>query len=262
MAVYNAAATLRPAIDSILKQDFQDWEFVICDDASRDESVDICREYHAAFPGKFILLSNDRNRKLAYSLNRCLEVASGTYIARMDADDMSVPERLQKQLDFLQTHPDIDLCGTAMQRFYDDGTLGAVDRCPAFPDRFEPHHSNVFNHATILTYKRVYDQLGGYTVCPRTVRGQDRDLWFRFLKAGFKGANLQEALYMVREDRDAIKRRTAKDYWISYCNSMYGYRLLGYPWHWYLKPTLGLLKCLVPYQAVAAYRKFQARKKK
>ncbi len=260
MSVYNAERSLAAAIDSILAQTCQDWEFVICDDASTDQSWQILQKYRASQPDKFVLLQNQENRRLAYSLNRCLQLAKGDYIARMDADDLSHPERLEKQLAFLQANPEFVLCGTAMQRFADDGSLGAIDPCCPYPDYYEPHRSNVFNHATILTHKWVYEQLGGYTVSPRTVRGQDRDLWFRFLKAGLRGANMPDALYLVREDLAAIRRRTLRDYWISYQNSIYGYRLLGYPWHWYLKPTLNLLKGLLPYQAVLAYRKMQAKK--
>lgn len=257
MSVFNAERTLRAALDSLLAQTCTDWECVLCDDASTDSSPAILEEYNTRYPGKFVLLRNETNRRLAFSLNRCLEHATGKYIARMDADDLSIPERLEKQLDYLKSHPDIVLVGTAMQRFYDDGSLGAIDRRVEFPDRFEPHRSNVFNHATILAYKSVYDDLHGYAVLPRTVRGQDRDLWFRFIHAGFRGANMPEALYMVREDRDAIKRRTLKDYWISYQNTLFGYRLLHYPWHWYIKPTLGLLKAFVPYPMVQFYRKLQ-----
>ncbi len=258
MSVFNAERTLRDALDSLLAQTYADWDCVVCDDASTDSSYSILQDYQSRFPGKFILLKNDANKRLAFSLNRCLEVATGEFIARMDADDKSCPDRLEKQVEFLRSHPDIVLVGTAMQRFYDDGSLGAIDtpRCE-FPDYWEPHRSNVFNHATIMTYKSGYDQLGGYTVLPRTVGGQDRDLWFRFIKVGFKGANMSAPLYMVREDRDAIKRRTMKDYWISYQNTIFGYRLLHYPWHWYIKPTLGLLKGFVPYHLVQLYRRIQ-----
>ena len=262
MSVFNAERTLCHALDSLLAQTYTNWECILCDDASTDGSPAILQEYQKKYPQRFILLRNEVNKRLAYSLNRCLAIAKGEFVARMDADDLSCPERLEKQVAFLRSHPDIVLVGTAMQRFYDDGSFGAIDtpRCE-FPDYWEPHRSNVFNHATILAYKQVYDQLGGYTVLPRTVRGQDRDLWFRFLKAGFKGANMPDALYMVREDRDAIKRRTLKDYWISYQNTIFGYRLLHYPWHWYIKPTLGLLKAFVPYHLVQLYRSFQKRHK-
>ncbi len=260
MGIYNCAKTLPAAIDSILAQTYDQWELILCDDCSTDDTPAVAEQYVSRYPDKMILLKNETNSRLAFTLNHCLEEATGEFVARMDGDDISVPERFEKQLAFLKAHPDVVLCGTAMQRFSDDGTLGAIAYCPEWPDRLTPHEHLAFNHATVLAYKWVYDRLGGYTVCPRTVRGQDRDLWYRFFDAGFKGANLQEALYMVREDVDAIKRRTAKDRFISYQTTLYGYRLLHYPWHWYIKPTLGLAKCLVPVKGVLWYRNRQAKR--
>ena len=106
----------------------------------------------------------------------------------------------------------------------------------------------------------MYDILGGYTVLPRTVRGQDRDLWFRFFAAGYKGMNMQEPLYLVREDVEAIKRRTFKDRWISFQTEIYGYKLLKYPVHWYIMPVVRLLKALVPQKLQMIYRDIQAKK--
>lgn len=260
MGIYNCAKTLPAAIDSILAQTYDNWELILCDDCSTDETYSVAEQYQNAHPDKIVLLKNEVNSRLAFTLNHCLENATGEYVARMDGDDISLPERFEKQLAFLKENPDVVLVGTAMQRFSDDGTLGAIAYCPKRPDRFTPHKQLAFNHATILAYKWVYDKLGGYTVCPRTVRGQDRDLWYRFLSAGFQGANLQEPLYMVREDVDAIKRRTVKDRWISYQTTVYGYKLLHYPWYWYIKPTLGLAKCLVPVKGVLWYREWQAKR--
>ncbi len=260
MGIYNCAKTLPEAIDSILAQTYENWELILCDDCSTDDTYAIAASYRDRYPDKIILIQNEQNSKLAFTLNHCLSHASGEFVARMDGDDRSVPDRFEKQVAFLREHEDIVLVGTAMQRFYDDGSLGAVATCPDRPDRLTPHACLAFNHATILAYTAVYNALGGYTVCPRTVRGQDRDLWYRFLHAGYKGANLQEPLYMVREDVDAIKRRTAKDRWISYQTTVYGYRLLKYPIHWYIKPTLGLLKVLVPIRGVLWYREWQKKR--
>ena len=84
MATYNCADTLARALDSILAQTFTDWEFVICDDCSTDGTYSILLNYQRNHPGKFRILKNDQNSKLAFSLNRCLGEASGEFIARMD----------------------------------------------------------------------------------------------------------------------------------------------------------------------------------
>ena len=259
MGIYNCEATLAEAIDSILTQTYTDWELILCDDCSADGTYELARAYAEQYPDKIILLRNETNSRLAFSLNRCLEKATGKYVARMDGDDKCVPERFEKQIAYLKAHPDAVLVGTAMQRFYNDGSFGAVDACTPEPDRFTPHQNGpTFNHATILAYKSVFDALGGYTVCPRTVRGQDRDLWFRFFAAGYKGVNMPDPLYLVREDEEAIRRRTFYDRWIAFETDIYGYRLLRYPSHWYIMPVVRLGKALVPYKAQLLYRKWQA----
>jgi glycosyltransferase involved in cell wall biosynthesis len=114
MPVYNAARFVREAMDSILGQTFTDYEFLILDDGSTDESVEIIGSY----PDERIrLVRNERNLRLAATLNRGLALARGEYVARMDADDISLPERLAKQVAFLDAHPDIGICGTWAQAF-------------------------------------------------------------------------------------------------------------------------------------------------
>lgn len=263
MGIYNCAPTLEEAIDSILNQTYTNWELILCDDCSTDDTFKIAESYQKQYPGKIILLRNEKNSRLAYTLNHCLDAATGEFVARMDGDDISVPERFEKQVAFLRSHPDIVLVGTAMQRFSDDGSLGAIAYCEEYPDKDTPYKKGlVFNHATIMAYRSVYNVLGGYTVCPRTVRGQDRDLWYRFLAAGYRGANLQEPLYMVRENEEAIKRRSAKVRWNSYKTEMIGYKALGYPVYRYIKPTLRLSKICVPSGLMLRYRDWQSQRQR
>lgn len=257
MSVYNSEDTLSEAIDSIIEQTYGDWEFIICDDCSTDSTPDILEKYRLQYPDKFILLHNDKNMRLSYSLNRCLEKATGTYIARMDADDRSDPTRFERQLSFLKEHPEIDLVGTAMRRFNESGLADSVVK-PEFVDKYSMRKDTPFNHATILTYKKVYDSLNGYTVSPRTVRGQDYDLWFRFFHADYKGYNMPDDLYYVREDMNAIRRRTFKVRWNTFKTTCYGFRLLGFPKWWLIKPFFSmLLKSLVPYRIISMYREYQ-----
>ena len=263
MGIYNCSSTLKEAVDSILAQTYPNWELIFCDDCSTDDTYRIAQDYQNRYPEKIILLKNEKNLRLAYTLNRCLEVATGEFVARMDGDDRSTPDRFEKQVAYLRDHSDIVLVGTAMQRFSDDGSLGAIAYCEEKPDRDTPYRKGlVFNHATIMAYRNVYEQLGGYTVSPRTVRGQDRDLWYRFLAAGYQGANLQEPLYWVRENEGAIRRRDAKDRWISFQTEWIGYSLLHYPWYRYVKPIAELMKVLVPVKCVLWYRAWQTKKQK
>ncbi len=255
MGVYNCESTLAEAIESILNQTYTDWELLICDDASVDDTWKIAKHYQSQYPQRIVVFRNEEHRHLAYSLNRCLGKATGTYVARMDGDDVSEPDRFEKQLAFLMAHPTIDLVGTAMQRFDDDGTCGVVDRRTPFPDKNAVKHPPVFNHATIMTYKYVYDALSGYAELPRTAWGEDVDLWARFLHHGFCGANMAEVLYRVRENDAAFRRRTLKKRWLACRNTWAAYRLLGYPWWYYIKPFVGMAKALVPTSIMRWYHR-------
>ena len=262
MGIYNCEETLAEAIDSIINQTYTDWQLIMCDDCSTDGTYRLAEEYRERYPDRIILLKNEKNMRLSYSLNRCIEAADGRFVARMDGDDISAPDRFEKQVRYLEAHPDVQLVGTAMQRFDEKG-LHDVDGKPEHPDRFILRNDKPFNHATIMTYRHVYDTLGGYTVSERTKRSQDYELWFRFYHAGFSGDNLPDALYLVREDENAIKRRTFRVRRNSYLIMVNGYRLLGFPKRWLIKPTIMfIIKSLVPFKLQYKYRQWQQRRSK
>ncbi|MCW2782059.1 MAG: hypothetical protein JWR35_2508 [Marmoricola sp.] len=256
MAAFNCVDTVAEAVESIVAQTFEDWELVVCDDCSTDGTHELLRGLAAEHGDRFVLLRNEENSHLSFSLNRCLAVARGELVARMDADDVSLPKRLETQVAFLDEHSDADLVGTAVRRFDASGPADIV-RVPDAPDRFALRDGVPFCHATILTYRSVYEALGGYTVSPRTTRGQDYDLWFRFYHQGFKGRNLAEPLYLVREDRDAIRRRTFLSRVRLFRTTLIGYALLGYPARWYARPALALLKAFLPGRLMLEYRRYQ-----
>ena len=101
MGARNCEKTIQKCIDSIFAQTFTDWEFIICDDASEDGTGQLLENFQKVHSEKIIVLHNKERQFLAYSLNKCLRIARGTYIARMDADDISLPRRLEKQVKYL-----------------------------------------------------------------------------------------------------------------------------------------------------------------
>lgn len=245
MGIYNCAATLPESIESIMGQTYDNVELVMCDDGSTDDTYNVAEEYRAKYPERIKLLRHDANLYLSKSLNDCIAASDGFYIARMDGDDISVPDRIEKQVAFLESHPDMQLVSTAMDVFNELGESHILAREP-FPDKYSLKYGTCFNHATILTYRTVYEKLGGYTVSKRTRRGQDYDLWFRFYAAGFKGANMQEPLYRCREDMSAFKRRTFISRYRGFRTRMKGFRMLHYPLRWYYLPFKELAKGFVP----------------
>lgn len=251
MGVYNCSSTIGAAIESIIQQTYTNWELIIGDDGSDDDTYQIVEEYRRLHPEKILLFRNDRNMKLAATLNKCLHYATGYYIARMDGDDISLPERLSEQVSFLQNNPQIDLVGTAFWGLYNESkTICRVDRSP---DYLSLLNGNPFAHPTIMTYKRIYDLLGGYTVAPRTSRCEDVDLWFRFFCAGFHGANIIEPLYVYRIP---MHREKIKDNWGKWRTRVIGYKKLHYPVRAYILFSLKTVaRMICPEVAYQIYRK-------
>lgn len=251
MACYNCANTLPKAIDSILAQTYTNWVMICCDDGSRDNTFEILSQYKAQYPDKFVIIRNDGNKKLPYSLNHCLQYVQTDLVARMDGDDWSVPERFEKQAAFLKQHPEYDLVGTGVTVFDGEKKIASIIKQPE-PTRKSMLRQNAFSHATIMTYKRVYDALGGYSLDPTVLRVEDVDLWCRFLAAGFKGYNLPDELYVILEDADAIRRRTFRARWNSAVTRSRGYRIMGFKGFVCYLPFLNILKAVVP---VGLYQK-------
>ncbi len=251
MACYNCEKTLHKAVDSILAQTYTNWVLICCDDGSQDRTLAILKEYEAAYPGKFIVIANDGNRKLPYSLNHCLEYVQTELVARMDADDWSAPTRFEKQLAYLQAHPEVDLVGTGVSVSDGEKQIASIIKLE-HPVKEDMLKANCFSHATIMTYKRVYDALNGYSLDPTVLRVEDVDLWCRFLAAGFVGYNLQEELYTILEDENAAKRRSFQSRINGAKTRCRGYKAMGFRGWVCYKPYLAVLRGLVP---MGLYRK-------
>ena len=152
------------------------------------------------------------------------------------------------QVEYLLEHPDVDLVGTAMQRFDENG-LHSIMHPVLSPDQGILRYRAPFYHATIMTYKRIYDALDGYTVANRTVRIEDLDLWFRFYKRKFCGRNIDKVLYYVRENQETIHRRTMISRFQSLQTTVWGFHLLGFPKRWIVEKVIILcIKNIIPYR--------------
>lgn len=245
MACYNCESTLPKAIDSILAQSYTNWIMICCDDGSTDGTLTVLRSYAERFPDKFVILTNDKNRKLPFSLNHCLSVVETDLVARMDGDDWCLPERFEKQVSFLRTHPEYDLVGTGVSVSDGQRAIASIIKTP-IPTKESMLQQNAFSHATIMTYKRVYDALGGYSLDPCAERVEDVDLWCRFLAAGFLGYNLPDQLYVILEDENAAKRRTFRARWNSARTRANGYHLMGFRGWKCVRPYLLIFRAFVP----------------
>jgi len=206
MGIYNCAPTLSAAIDSLLSQTEQDWELILCDDGSSDDTFAIAEAYRQQYPSRILLLQNERNMGLNYTLNRCLSHAGGKYIARMDGDDLSLPTRFAEEAAFLDSHPEISIVSCPMEYFDQTGIWGRGWAIPQ-PAPMDFLSGTPFCHAPCMVRAEAIRAVGGYSTDPRTIRAEDYDLWFRMYAAGYRGCNLPDPLYRMRDDRDALSRR-------------------------------------------------------
>ena len=228
VGIYNCAATLGEAIDSILAQTYTDWELILCDDGSTDGTLKVAEAY-AARDARIQVVQNPRNLGLNHSLNHCLREADGEFYARMDGDDISVPDRLAKLVAALDANPDVALVSSWMTCFDEAGDWGLVKTKPT-PTCEDFAHGTPFCHAPCMVRMSVMRALGGYGTESWLRRSQDYHLWFRLYAAGHRGINLQEPLYRVRDDRNAIGRRNLSARLVEMRIMREGIRQLGLPW--------------------------------
>lgn len=243
MGIYNCAPYLQEALDSLYAQTYQDFKIILCDDGSKDDTYAIA-ERNAAEHDNIILIRNDRNIKLAATLNHCLEYVDTEYVARMDGDDISVPERFQKEIEFLDSHPEYALVSCAMIHFDEDGEWkrGKVIEKPT-KDDFS--YGPPFCHAPVMIRTAVLREVKGYTATKETERIEDYYLWYKIYMKGYIGYNLNEHLYMMRDDKNALSRRKAKDRIRTYFLGVKVKKSLGSP-RPYTSGIKGLLKIFVP----------------
>ena len=211
MGIYNCEKTLYDAINSIINQTYFNWELILCDDGSKDTTFFIAKEFQMLYPEKIILLSNEKNIKLAATLNRCLKYAKGDYIARMDSDDISLENRLEVQCNFLDNNLMYDLVGSSVLPFDENDKTRGIRIYKEKPQKQDLKYGTPFAHPTIMMRKEAIKELKGYSESSDCFRCEDLELWIRFYKSGRKGYNLKVPLLKYREGRIDYRRRNLQD---------------------------------------------------
>ena len=212
LAVYNTRPFLAEAIESILAQAFEDFEFLIVDDGSTDGSTEVVRRF-AAIDGRVRPIIRE-NRGLVASLNEMIEAARGEFLARMDADDIALPGRLGRQLAYLREHPEvvvagswvewIDQEGDSLREFHMEEGHEAIERL------LLEEGTNSICHPAAMIRADAMRRVGGYreefTAC------EDYDLWLRLGEVG-RAANIPEVLLRYRYRATSKARLLQHDHW-------------------------------------------------
>lgn len=245
MGIYNVSDTLGEAVDSVLNQTYQDFELILCDDGSTDDTYDIASLYQKKYPDKIILLQNERNKGLNYTLNKCLTTAKGKYIARMDGDDICMPERFEEEVNVLESKPEIAIVSTDMAFFDETGVWGRISH-PEYPQRIDFMKGTPFCHAPCMVRKEAYDAVEGYSVDRKLLRVEDYHLWVKMYSKGIRGKNINKVLYYMRDDRKAYNRRKFRYRINEAYVHLYAKRILKLPIKGYLYVAKPILVGLLP----------------
>lgn len=197
MPVYNTAAYVGQAIQSVLDQTFEDWELIIIDDGSSDGSEDVVRRFSDS---RIRFERHSPNRGVSRTLNRALELSRGTWVARHDSDDVSLPERLNLQVAYLRAHPECGILGTYATTTDPDGRpTGAIEHHPTTDAgiRFACFFDSPFVSSTVIFRRALLEKAGGFDEDPGRPVWDDYDMWSRLVRAS-GSANLPLPLLKYR----------------------------------------------------------------
>lgn len=189
---YNAEKYLALAIESVLQQTYTDWELLLLDDGSTDNSLSIAQSY-AQKDSRIKVISDGKNKNLAMRLNELPSLAQGLYLARMDADDIMLPARIERQLAVLKAHPEIDVLGTNAYIINDENAVTST-RYPLTPKNTLTRVKS-FIHPTIIAKKQWFLENPYDT---KALRMEDAELWYR-THSKYHFVRLNEPLLFYRE---------------------------------------------------------------
>ncbi len=227
MASHNGERFIKQAIDSILWQSFNDFEFLIVDDGSTDLTAIILQEYKER-DKRIKIITNSQCLGLTKSLNRALRQAQGEYIARMDDDDICIKNRFEKQIDFMDKNPEVVLCGTLGFIIDEKGEIiGEKNLALSYKDiKKKLLFNNQFIHSSLMMRKEVLNKEGFYD--ERFKKAQDYELVLRFARK-YQVVNLPERLIKWRKLATSISHKNKEQKKFAIKARWYAITKYGYP---------------------------------
>ncbi len=198
---------LQKAVESIINQTYSNWELLIYDDGS----TELCASYIQSIgesDSRIKVYRNEEHHSLAYGLNYLLKLAKGNYIARMDGDDYSDPERLEKMFNFLESEPSYHWVGCNTYIINESGNIQGIRKYPEIPTAIDYLNYSPFVHPAVMFRKSALEEVKGYRVNVHTQRGEDYELFMRMHSIGMRGYNIQEPLFYYRERANQYSRRS------------------------------------------------------
>lgn len=254
------------SIDSILNQSYQNIELLIADDSTKEETIKTIDKF-ASSDSRIAVIRQSERMGVVKARNECLTKAKGEYIAILDADDIAEPERIEKQVSFLQSNEKVDLLGTGMTIIDGDGKEVSYRYYPAkgLPLHFWMCFRNPLGHPTVMFRRKIVDDgflyrkdFGNGEGGKVSWGGEDLDLWFRCRNAGYKLYNLHELLIRYRIDGDMALTRKRDN------NNNLRIRVKNFKLKYFFFDSISvmfaLMRNITPTKVVSSYYKHENRK--
>ena len=249
MSMYNTPIEqLKEAIESILNQTYRDFEFLIIDDGSNKACVDLVKSYNDS---RINLIQNKQNIGLEKSLNKGLKIAKGKYIVRMDTDDIAYPERIEKQIDFIEKHKEYSIVGAKADFFDENGIYGQNKKVGKIKKE-DLLFGTPFMHPTLIMKKDDILKIGGY---PLYKRCEDYAMEMELYAKGYKGYVMNELLIKYRMDNVGYKKKKMRDRFIETKMKIKYFKKLGVPVYKYFYAIKPIIAGLIPKEMMKKYQR-------
>lgn len=259
MGAYNAEKTIAESIESICAQTFTDFELIIIDDGSQDNTYRIIDSY-AIHDSRIKVLRNKNNEGIPFTLNQGIKICSGLYIARQDADDFSHPNRFEKQINFLESNPEYSMVGCWAEMFDQKGTWGLI-KMKKFPTKIDFIWDIPFINASLVYRSKIIREVEGYTTSLQTKkRSEDYEILIRIYASGHKGYNISEVLYYYRVGKSDYKRRRIVYRIYEAAIRFKGFKKLKLPLYTYIFVLKPLIVALIPKSLIFLLHRIRFRK--
>ena len=259
MGTYNGEKRISKAIQSIINQTYTNWELIICDDGSTDNTYLYLQKKYRNNP-QIKILSLSANSGLAAALNKCLTNATGTVIARMDDDDWSHPNRFEKQIEYMKHHPEYSIIGTSINYFDEKGVYGTCVLDEKEKSKRDIYKGDVFVHPTVIIKKDALLSVGNYTDSPKTLRCEDYELWCKLYDCGYIGINMPDVLLDYYESRESISRRKRIYLYKLALRKLYWRRRFEQPFYMDYYAFREILISMIPTSLVSIMRRYKIKK--
>lgn len=244
MGIYNCAETLVEALESLEGQTYKRFQVVLCDDGSTDNTLEIAQQW-AQMHSNYIVIKNGRNLGLNATLNHCLKYVDTEYVARMDGDDRSLPCRFELEIKFLDEHPEYSVVSGPMY-YFDESGIFMKGQGNGEVMKKDFIKGSPICHAPCMVRREAYEKVQGYSVADSLLGVEDYHLWFKMYSVGYKAYNLKEPIYEMRDDRNAVARRTfSRRFREAYVQHI-GFRMIGLPWWTQIYCLIPLIKACLP----------------